>query len=198
MKRNRIIPLILVLMLFVLVACDVRQEPTPTPTPGKTLLPATTPRPNKPGAQLEIGDEVPDIAFTLLDGTEVKLSDFRGKVIFMNFWATWCTNCIQEMDSIQQLQDNHPDDVVVLAMNCSEQKADVQAYIDDNGFTFRVGMEENFAISGDIFRAFSIPTTYIIDAEGKVAFAYTGAVTLEGMEEAIKIGKGDLKSLNPV
>jgi len=74
-------------------------------------------------AQLESGKTIPDVSLNTLDGGTVKASDYRGKLVVMNFWATWCGPCIQEMPMFQEYQDRYAD-IVILGVN-SEESVDV-------------------------------------------------------------------------
>jgi thiol-disulfide isomerase/thioredoxin len=123
----------------------------------------------------EIGYAAPNFTVELVSGETVKLSDLRGKVVFINFWATWCGPCVNEMPDIQKLADAFPDDLVVLAINCSEKKDKIEKFVSDNGYTFNVGLDEKGKISGKYPTSKSIPYTVIVDADGIIAATHIGA-----------------------
>ncbi|MEQ8924733.1 MAG: TlpA disulfide reductase family protein [Fulvivirga sp.] len=103
-----------------------------------------------------------------LNGETVSLDDYKGKVIFLNIWATWCAPCIAEMPNIQSLYDKIDKDkiaFVMLSMDNSEAKA--KKFIDKKGFTFPTFMAASDV--PDLFRVPSIPTTFVISKDGKVA-----------------------------
>ena len=122
----------------------------------------------------EIGYMAPDFSVELVGGKTVKLSDFRGKVVLINFWATWCRPCTDEMPYIQQLSDAFPDDLVVLAINCDERKNKVENFVNDNGYTFNVGFDEDGIIQKNYPKK-GIPYTLIIDADGVITNTHLGA-----------------------
>ena len=68
----------------------------------------------------EVPVEAPDFEVTLVSGETVKLSDYRGQKVLLNFWATWCGPCVKEMPAFQRLYEEYPDDVVILAVNCGD------------------------------------------------------------------------------
>lgn len=124
--------------------------------------------------ELVVGDTAPDFIVELLDGNTVKLSDFKGKAVFLNFWATWCGPCILEFPAIQQLSDAFPDDLAVIAVNCSEKKAKVKEFIDDNDYDFNVGLDENGKIQIK-YPTMGIPYSVVIDPDGVITSIHLGA-----------------------
>lgn len=124
--------------------------------------------------ELEVGDTAPDFTVELLGSDTVKLSDFKGKAVFLNFWATWCGPCIVEFPTIQQLADAFPDDLVVIAVNCSEKKTNIKKFIDDNGYDFNVGLDEDGKIQKK-YPTMGIPYTVIIDPDGVITSIHLGA-----------------------
>ncbi len=118
-----------------------------------------------------------DFEIKNLDGDEVvNLNDFKGKVVFMNIWATWCAPCIAEMPNIQSLHDKlkeeNNDDVVfvMLSMDRSEEKA--RKFIKKKGFTFPTYVAASKV--PDVFNVPSIPTTFVISPEGKIVSKKVG------------------------
>ncbi len=121
----------------------------------------------KAGVQL-FDEKMEAPAFTLkdLDGNDVTLSSYKGKVVLLNFWATWCPPCRAEMPSMQRLSDGlEGEKIELIAVNVAESTKTVEKFIEENGYTFTVLLDPNAYIAATYgFR--SIPTTYIIDAEG--------------------------------
>lgn len=112
------------------------------------------------------GQQAPDFEATLADGTTVHLSDYRGKVVLLNFWASWCEPCVDEMPTLIEIAENQPE-VVVLAINFEEDEATVKAFMEEHGLSFPVVMD----VSGDINELYGIyayPTNIVVDAEGIV------------------------------
>jgi peroxiredoxin len=117
---------------------------------------------------LKEGTEIIDFELELLSGGNKKLSDYRGQVVFLNFWATWCGPCRFEMPSMQELYTRFKDDgFVIVAVNLQEDKRTVQKFIDSLGLTFPVLLDKSGSV-GATYGARSIPTSYIVDRNGYV------------------------------
>lgn len=143
---------------------------------------------------------VPAPDFTLTDqyGNTHTLSDYQGKVVFLNFWATWCPPCRQEMPEIEELYKElgqNSDDVIILGManpksaddpyNREKDLDGVIQFLSDNGYTFPVVMDE----TGELFAQYGIsafPTTFMIDTDGNVFGYVSGALTKSMMESIIE------------
>lgn len=137
----------------------------------------------------------PDFELTGMDGKQYKLSDFRGKRVFLNFWATWCPPCRAEMPHIQQLYENYQgDDYAILTVtNPRSEEYPNNADITEDGITsFVKSREFSFPVLFDttqkVFRLYGIrsfPTTYIIDADGRVEGYVPSAMSYELMESIL-------------
>jgi len=127
-----------------------------------------------PNAKVEIGYPAPDFKFELLNGETGKLSDYRGKAVFINFWATWCKPCVGEMPDIQKLSEAYADDLIVLAINCGDKKNKVDNFIADNGYTFNIVLDESGEIQ-DKYPTKGIPYTIIVNPEGIITQIRLGA-----------------------
>ena len=115
--------------------------------------------------------------FTLEDlrGSMVSLKDFRGKVIFLNFWASWCGPCRIEMPAMELLwQVFQDDDFVILAVDVRERRDEVSSFIEKNDYTFPT-LLDSWGRVANIYSARSYPTTFLIDREGKVVGKAVGA-----------------------
>ena len=140
--------------------------------------------------------EAAAVPFELKDqyGKTHKLSDYKGKVIFLNFWATWCPPCRAEMPDIQKLYEQSPKDgedaVIVLGvaspkLGNEKDEAGIKAFMDKNGYTYPVLMD----VRGELFQAYgirAIPTTYMIDRNGNVIGRAQGAISFENMKKIVR------------
>ena len=134
-------------------------------------------------SEIVAGKPAPDFTLINMSGEEVKLSDYRGKLIYLNFWATWCGYCDQEMPDLQALNIEN-DDMVVLAVNVREDKELVQSYLDEGGYDFPVLLDEEGEIATKYLVA-GMPTTYFINSEGILLDRYPGMMEKEQMEEIL-------------
>jgi len=135
-----------------------------------------------------------DINFTLEDikGKEVSISDFQGKKVFINFWATWCPNCKVEMPHMQTIWEEFGEEVVVVAVDIGESKDAVQKYIDKEEYTFKVLLDEKNEIAGK-FGITAVPTSILLDENGNLIYGVRGAMSYESM---VKFVKGELRESN--
>lgn len=131
-----------------------------------------------------IGQPAPDFVLRDLDGAAVKLSELRGKVVWINFWATWCRPCKKELPDIQALSDEYPDDLAVLAINWQESADDARAYFEDNGLTMRVLLDRNGSVF-DQYRLQGLPDSFFIDRAGNLAALHFGFLTESKMRERL-------------
>ncbi len=120
----------------------------------------------------------PDFVAKNLQGQAVKLSDFKGKVLLLNFWATWCGACIEEMASMQKLYSAlQGDGVEVLAVSIDRWNEDrIQEYVKKNNLTFPVLLDQDQKVRKK-YHVMGLPTSYLIDAEGKIRGYASGART---------------------
>ena len=110
---------------------------------------------------------------TKLDGSKLEMSSLRGKVIVMNFWATWCGPCLTEMPLFEKTMAKYKDDqnVVFLALSTDEDRELVPPHLKQYKFTLPVAYSDHL---NDFFSVNSIPTTIILDGKGEVAFRQAG------------------------
>ena len=114
--------------------------------------------------------------FTLqsLDGKKVSLSSFRGKLVFLSFWATWCGPCKQELPSLQAMYDKlRAKGFEILAVDVMEDRKTVGDFVKANAVTFPVLLDSSGAVGRD-YDAGSIPTNYLIDRSGKILARIVG------------------------
>lgn len=138
----------------------------------------------------QIGDVVEDFEIDILDGETVKLSDFRGKKVFINLWTTTCPYCIIEMPDIEQISKDYADELVVIAINMGESVEKTKKFVEENGYTFNFATDTDFS-TYYTFPISSIPVSLFIDEEGVLATGFVGsnpsgmydifAETIEGM-----------------
>jgi len=131
---------------------------------------------------LEQGTEIVDFELLDLSGATRSLSDFRGKVVFLNFWATWCGPCRFEMPSMEILyQELNSSGLEIVAVNLQEDRESVQSFVDEYGLSFSVLLDTTGRV-GATYGARSIPTTYIVDRDGFVIAGTIGTREWDAQE----------------
>ncbi|WP_342526032.1 redoxin domain-containing protein [Chryseomicrobium sp. FSL W7-1435] len=138
-------------------------------------------------SSIQKGDQAPDFTLTTLEGEEVRLSDYQGKKVILNFWATWCPPCKAEMPHMQNFHEAYADDVAILAVNLTDKDSGldkIQQFVEDYDLTFTIPLDENGDI-GDTYEAITIPTSYILTTEGVVQHKIVGPMDEAMMEQLI-------------
>lgn len=127
---------------------------------------------------------VPEFEFQALDGKEIHIHDFKGKIVVLNFWASWCAPCVKEFPYFLKLAAEFPDDVVFIglssdfdmsAMNRFLSKLSYQHPRAMDGQNIHLGLDENGVITRDLFQTLRLPETFIIDKKGIMREKLIGA-----------------------
>lgn len=117
---------------------------------------------------LNPGDSAPDFTAHLLTGGEKKLSDYRGKFVLLNFWASWCGPCIAEMPALQRLHDRFKDQgFTVLAVGVDDEVSALDEFRRRYGLSFPVLSEKNGA-SRKLYKTTGVPESFFINPDGKL------------------------------
>lgn len=131
------------------------------------------------------GDTAPDFTADLADGSTFTLSEQSGKVVLLNFWATWCGPCVEEMPAFEKLQKEYGDEVAVLAVNCLEDEETVRQFVAENGYTFPIAFDVEGVVSMK-YPTDGIPYTLVIGKDGTVQNIYLGAVDADTQYQEYK------------
>ncbi|HQY91825.1 redoxin domain-containing protein [Caldilinea sp.] len=124
-------------------------------------------------AQPAVGRPAPDFTLPTLDGGEFRLSDYRGKPVVLNFWATWCGPCQRELPAIERAAEHYRDVVVFAAVDQAETQQRVQEFVDEMGLTVIVPMDGEQVV-GERYDVLGLPTTFFIDENGIIRSVWMG------------------------
>jgi thiol-disulfide isomerase/thioredoxin len=164
------------------VAIQNAQVLAPPPAPGHGDLDVAP----------KVGSLAPDFEISDYDGDRHRLSSFRGRPVYVNFWATWCVPCQAELPDMQELLDRHEDDLVIITVNRREPLERARTYFQEieklngeTGISFSVnGLDPDDTLYGE-YRGLGMPVSVFIDADGVVTRVNNGRIRLPQMEEAV-------------
>lgn len=132
----------------------------------------------------EVGKLAPEFELKdIISGSKVKLSEARGKVVLLNFWAEWCVPCRAEMPFMENLYKAFKDKgLAVLAVSVDKSEKTVKAFVSDKKLTFKVLMDRDKEVSFDQYGVMGFPTTFLIDKKGVVAEKFLGPMEWDSAE----------------
>ncbi len=189
MKKNAVIWVVAAILVAIAVFTVTnynKQAVLVPPTPPAASEPAPAEGETSSGQaadnRLNLLEAPYDFTLEDLNGNKVKLSSFKGKKIFINFWTTWCPYCVEEMPDIEKLyQETKDGDLVILTINSGESKKTAQEFIEKKGFTFPVLLDIDGKVS-QLYEVAYLPTSYFIDSEGYLVKGVTQGLSLEAMK----------------
>ena len=201
-KRKNIIILVLVFVLLIGGASVLYTQLSKEDAPDGLLIQEEQDKNDNESQSdsSDIGDterqltKSPD--FTVYDaaGNKVNLSDYIGKPIVLNFWASWCGPCASEMPDIQSAWEEHGNDVEFVIVNMTDMNGETEqsakAFLAENNYTFPCYFDANNS-AATAFGVSSIPQTYLINAEGNIIGAYMGAMDASVIAQGIDMLTGN-------
>lgn len=124
---------------------------------------------------VKVGSEVPEFKVKMFDGQTIDIKELRGKVVLLNFWATWCPPCRMELSKVQkEIIDRFQDkDFVFLPISRQDSYDKIKTFREQTGHTFPMGMDPDRKIYS-LFATASIPRNFVIDKKGKISFLEIG------------------------
>ncbi|MGH7770468.1 MAG: TlpA family protein disulfide reductase [Candidatus Binatia bacterium] len=155
--RRIILTLVVILPLLAVLAYGFFRDPRYIPSP-------------------IVGRPAPPFALTLYNGEKVSLSDLRGKVVFVNFWASWCPPCLAEAKELEatwrELKDR---DVVFVGVQIQDAEANGRKFVEEFNITYPNGLDPSGRIAID-YGVWGIPESFFIDPEGRITYKHVGGV----------------------
>ena len=142
----------------------------PIPTPNLSVSPTPDPKllAGRPSRKIDLGSgkTAQDFEIELIDGQVVNLSNYRGKVVVLNFWGTWCPPCRAEMPALQRIWEEYKDkEVILLGIAIYDESEEVKEFSETYGITYPLGVD----LLGQLtvaYRVTNFPTTFLIDRDG--------------------------------
>lgn len=136
----------------------------------------------------EVGLTAPDFTLEDLNGNSISLSDYRGQAVLLNFWATWCGPCREEMPDLQAVYQQYAGKLKVLAVNLTNTQRsvdEVSKFLADNGYKMPVILDRKGEVA-TTYLVRGIPTSFFIDSKGVIRGIVPGSMTKEMMEDGLR------------
>ena len=129
----------------------------------------------------QINAPAPDFELENITGEKKHLADYQGKVVVLNFWATWCGPCKDEMPFFQEIYERYGSEITVLAVNNQETVDKVSPFVEELGLTYEILMDNDGSVATQ-YQVIGFPTTYFIDPNGIIKFLHVGVLTEEQLD----------------
>ena len=128
----------------------------------------------------------PELKLTDMDGVSASLTDYRGQVVLVNLWATWCPPCKKEMPTLQAFYTAHQaDGFTIIAINDGDPTMDVTKFVQDYRLTFPVWLDPKYTATEVAFKNMSLPSSYVIDRDGVIRLQWVGEITNDMLEKYV-------------
>ncbi len=137
----------------------------------------------RPSSTPIIGRPAPAVQLSSLDGSSNSLASYRGRPVIVNFWATWCEPCKEEMPLLQTSTSSHPD-LVVLGIDNVEAPSKVRPFVDQLGVRFPILLDEDGSVL-EHYQVLGLPTSFFVDRSGTLRSIYRGALTEDVLRDSL-------------
>jgi peroxiredoxin len=176
-KPSRFVPILLLALGVTLIAASVtlmfRQKNSSTQIE-LSAVPA------------QVNYAAPELTLTDTAGTPVSLVDYRGQVVLVNLWATWCPPCKEEMPALEAFYRKHKDDgFVIVAINDGDPDADVIQFVKDYGLSFPVWLDPTYIATEQAFKTLNLPSSFVIDRDGTIVLSWVGGINRKNLEKYV-------------
>jgi len=135
---------------------------------------------------VQVNFAAPELTLTDSQGATHSLADYRGQVVLVNLWATWCPPCKEEMPALQTFYNKHVDQgFTIVAVNDGDPTADVLQFIKDYQLTFPVWLDPTYIATEQAFKTLNLPSSFIIDRTGTVRLMWVGGITRKMLDKYV-------------
>jgi peroxiredoxin len=145
-----------------------------------------TPQTDFSAVPVKVSYPAPKLTLTDTQGVAYSLADYRGQVVLVNLWATWCLPCKEEMPALQAFYNKHKEeDFVIIAINDGDPKADVLQFVKDYQLTFPVWLDPTYIATEQAFKTLNLPSSFVIDRSGTVQLMWVGGVNRKTLDQHV-------------
>lgn len=135
---------------------------------------------------VQVNFAAPELTLTDTQGEQHSLADYRGQVVLVNLWATWCPPCKEEMPALQALYDKYVEDgFVIIAINDGDPTPDVLQFVKDYQLTFPVWLDPTYLATEQAFKTLNLPSSFVIDRNGTVRLMWVGGISKRMLDKYV-------------
>ena len=128
----------------------------------------------------------PELTLSDTQGVSHSLADYRGQVVLVNLWATWCPPCKEEMPTLQAFYDKHRENgFVIIAVNDGDPTADVLQFVQDYHLSFPVWLDPTYLATEQAFKTLNLPSSFVIDRDGTTRLMWVGGISRGMLEKHV-------------
>ena len=146
----------------------------------------SSPRTDFSTIPVKVNYAAPELTLTDTKGVSHSIADYRGQVVLVNLWATWCPPCKEEMPTLQSFYNKHKDQgFTVVAINDGDPTKDVLQFVQDYKLTFPVWLDPTYIATEQAFKSLNLPTSFVIDRNGVVQLQWVGGISRKTLDKDV-------------
>jgi len=135
---------------------------------------------------VQVNFAAPELTLTDTQGMQRSLSDYRGQVVLVNLWATWCPPCKEEMPAFEAFYNKHADNgFVIIAINDGDPEPDVLQFVKDYELTFPIWLDPTYIATEQAFKTLNLPTSFVIDRNGIIRLTWVGDINRKVLDKHV-------------
>ncbi len=135
---------------------------------------------------VKVNYSAPALTLSTMQGKSVSLTDFRGQVILVNLWATWCPPCKEEMPALETFYRKHKNDgFTIVAVNDGDPTPEVIQFTKDYGLTFPVWLDPTYIATEQAFKTMNLPSSFVINRQGTIVLSWVGGINRKTLEKYV-------------
>lgn len=146
----------------------------------------TSPQTDLLAVPVKVNYAAPQLDLTDTTGNPVSLASYRGQVVLVNLWATWCPPCKAEMPAFESFYRKYMDEgFVIVAINDGDPTPDVLQFVEDYKLTFPIWLDPTYIATEQAFKTLNLPSSFVIDREGTIVLSWVGGTNLKTLEKYV-------------